>query len=89
MNRYHEIIRVLARAGADIFAQDGHGMTPLAAAMMRSRWMAALELMRCGAEPRVRVCETEGGVTAVLPATSYCWGHGSNARRITCCHSAK
>jgi len=42
-----------------------YSVTPLGAATMRSRWMAALELMRCGAEPRVRVCETEGGVTAV------------------------
>jgi ankyrin repeat protein len=63
---HHEIIRVLARAGADIFAQDLNGMTPLGAAMTRSRWMAALELMRCGAEPRVRVCETEGAYLRAL-----------------------
>ena len=39
--------------------EDGHGLTPLATAMLRGKWLAALELMRCGACPNVRVCETE------------------------------
>ena len=45
--------------GADVHARDGHGLTPLATAMLRGKWLAALELMRCGACPNVRVCETE------------------------------
>ena len=56
---HHGIIRALSRVGADVHAQDGHGLTPLATAMLRGKWLAALELMRCGACPNVRVCETE------------------------------
>lgn len=63
---HHGIIRVLARNGADIFAKDGHGMSPLGTAMLRKRWAAALELLRCGAAPRVRVCETEGALLRAL-----------------------
>ena len=56
---HHGIIRALSRVGADVHARDGHGLTPLATAMLRGKWLAALELMRCGACPNVRVCETE------------------------------
>ena len=63
---HHGIIRALSRVGADIFAEDGHGATPLATAMLQRRWLAALELMRCGAAPRVRVCETEGAFLRAL-----------------------
>ena len=56
---HHGIIRALARVGADVHARDGHGLTPLATAMLRGKWLAALELLRCGACPSVRVCETE------------------------------
>ena len=56
---HHSIIRALARVGADVHARDGHGLTPLATAMLRGKWLAALELLRSGACPSVRVCETE------------------------------
>ena len=44
---HHGIIRALSRVGADVHARDGHGLTPLATAMLRGKWLAALELMRC------------------------------------------
>ncbi|ACO67953.1 predicted protein, partial [Micromonas commoda] len=46
---HHSIIRALARVGADVHARDGHGLTPLATAMLRGKWLAALELLRSGA----------------------------------------